>query len=583
LKYFKAVLEKFFNQLSNTNFIYCFNKLKINVIKLVRMKIKYIKNVILYTFFLFYFLVGLLTYDDYGIGIEEHTQLYSGAYWLNYIFNYLKISLLKEDVLKYLQSFFNDIDQLPDPKFYTYGPIFDVPTALIDIIINNQRTIKSYEYRHFLVFFIFYVTSIFVYKILAKRFNNFFLSLFGTVLYIFSPRIYGDSFHNNKDIIFFSFVVFSIYYSFKIFKKKKIKNILLFSIFASIATSTRIIGLFLPFSLILFLYLEKINYRLQSNIKYILMIIFSYLLFLYIHWPYLWEKPISSFIDFIQKSKIWIWKFGFLFNGEYIFSTSIPDSFIFIWIGISTPILNLILFLFGFFYIGKRLFNRLISIDQSKSNNCDFWRNTNEMKDYYIFFNLIAIISLLIFLSAPLANAWRHLYFLNFFIIYISSYFIMILYLAFKKYVHILVLTLSFLLIPNIYKIIIFHPYQSLYLNEILSSKKKNDFQIDREGLTRLDSIYKILSFEPNKEKIINIANASYLPYYRILDALDLKLQKRINFVGQEYNKADYIFDNYVYEVDPRYNDKYNVPSNFINIYELEIDGIRIYRIYKKK
>ena len=547
------------------------------------MKIQNIKNAIICTFFLFYFLVGLATYDDYGIGIEEHTQLYSGAYWLNYIFDYFKISLLKEDVLQYLKNFNNEIGQLPDPKFYTYGPIFDIPTALIDIIINNQRTIKNYEYRHFLVFFIFYLTSIFVYKLLLKRFNNFFLSLFGTVLYIFSPRIYGDSFHNNKDIIFFSFVVFSIYFSFKIFKKKKIKNILLFTIFASIATSTRIIGLFLPFSLILFLYLEKINYRSQSNIKYILMIIFSYLSFLYIHWPYLWEKPISSFIEFIQKSKIWIWKFGFLFNGEYVFSTSIPDSFIFIWIGISTPILNLILFLFGLSYMGRRLLNRFISIDQSKLFNCDFWRSINEMKDCYIFFNLITIVSLLIFLSAPLANAWRHLYFLNFFIIYISTYFVMILFLTFKKYVHILALILFFLLIPNIYKLIIFHPYQSLYLNEILSRKKKNDFQIDREGLTRLDSIYKILFLEPDKKKIINIANASYLPYYRIRDTLDLELQKRIKFVGQEYNQADYIFDNYVYEVDPRYNNKYNIPSNFIKVYELEIDGIRLYKIYKKK
>ena len=120
-------------------------------------------------------------------------------------------------------------------------------------------------------------------------------------------------------------------------------------------------------------------------------------------------------------------------------------------------------------------------------------------------------------------------------------------------------------------------------MNEILSRKKKNDFQIDREGLTRLDSIYKILFLEPDKKKIINIANASYLPYYRIRDTLDLELQKRIKFVGQEYNQADYIFDNYVYEVDPRYNNKYNIPSNFIKVYELEIDGIRLYKIYKKK
>ena len=198
-------------------------------------------------------MVGCFTYDDYGINIEEHTQLFSGIYWLNYTFEYLRIDLFKEDIIQYLKQFDDDANYLPNPGFYTYGPIFDVPTALIDLILKSQKTLINFEYRHFLVFSIFYLTSILVFKILMKRFNNFFTGFFGLLLYIFSPRIYGDSFHNNKDIIFFlSFVVFSIYFAFKIFEKKNLKNILLFSFFAAIATSTRIMGLFLPISLIFF-------------------------------------------------------------------------------------------------------------------------------------------------------------------------------------------------------------------------------------------------------------------------------------------------------------------------------------------
>ncbi len=547
------------------------------------METKNIKKSLIYSFFLFYFLIGCFTYDDYGVNIEEHTQLFSGIYWLNYTFEFLSIDLFKDDLLQYLKKFDDDASYLPNPSFYTYGPIFDVPTALIDVILNTQKNAINFEYRHFLVFSIFYLTSILVFKILIRRFNNFFVSFFGTLLYVFSPRIYGDSFHNNKDIIFLSFVIFSIFFAFKIFEKKKIKNILLFSLFAAIATSTRIMGLFLPISLIFFLFLNNLNDKSKSNLKYFLLIIFSYLFFLYIHWPYLWDSPITNFIDFIYKTKLWIWKLGFIFNGDYIYSTSVPDSFIFIWIGISTPILNLILFLIGFFYIGRRLILRFMSIEQTKLHKCDFWRGKREMKDNFIFFNLLVIISLLISLSVPLANAWRHLYFLNFFVIYISSYFVMILTIRFKKHFIKVVSVLFILLIPNIYKLIIFHPYQSLYLNEILSNKNKNNFQIDREGLTRLDSIYKILSLEPNNNTKIKIANASYLPYYRIKDALSENKRNRIEFVGQEYHLADYIYDNYVYEVDPRYNDKYNIPSNFKKVFELEINGVKMYKIYKKK
>ena len=121
-----------------------------------------------------------------------------------------------------------------------------------------------------------------------------------------------------------------------------------------------------------------------------------------------------------------------------------------------------------------------------------------------------------------------------------------------------------------------------MYFNEILNSKKKNSFLIDREGLTQLDSIHKILSITTNEKKI-NIANASFIPYYRTKDALSENNKNRVNFVGTEYNKADYIYNNYVYEVDPKYNKKYNIPPNFKKVYQLELNGVKMYEIYKKK
>jgi len=545
------------------------------------MKTKNKNNLIIYTFFGFYLLVGFITYEDYGINIEEHTQLNFGVYWLNYIVNFFEIDFLKEHVLGNFNKFFND-SGLPDPKIYKYyGPIFDVPTALADVIFNIQKTILYFQYRHLLVFLIFYLSSIVFFNLLIKRFNNFFMSFFGTAMYIFSPRFFGDSFHNNKDSIFFSFVVFSIFFAFKIFKKKKTKNILLFSLFAAIATSTRVMGLFLPVSLVIFLYLEKLNNKSISHIKYILIMLFSYLFFLVLHWPYLWESPISNFVEFISKSKHLIFSHYILFNGNYVLTTSLPDSFIFTWIGISSPILNLILFLLGFSFLSKRLFCRFILVDQAKNYESDFWRSLGEMKDYYVFFNFVSILSILVFLNVPLISGWRHLYFLNFFMIYIATYSVKIFTITFKKYVYSLFLCLFILLTPSIYKIIIFHPYQSLYLNEILNNKNKNNFLIDREGLTQLDSIYKILSLATDKEKV-NIANASFVPYYRIKDALSQSDKARVNFVGTEYNKADFIYDNYVYEVDPKYSKKYNIPSNFKKVYQLELNGIKMYEIYKR-
>ena len=163
--------------------------------------------------------------------------------------------------------------------------------------------------------------------------------------------------------------------------------------------------------------------------------------------------------------------------------------------------------------------------------------------------------------------------------IYISTFCLSYSFLKFKKNHNILKIIFIAFFSLNIYKIIIFHPYQSFYLNELV--KKKNNYLIDREGLTRLESINKILSFEKEKKQV-NLANSSFLPYYRIQDALSDKINNKIVFVGTDYSDADYIFNNFVYEVNPRFNDKYKIPQNFEQIYILEIDGIKIYEIYKK-
>ena len=63
---------------------------------------------------------------------------------------------------------------------------------------------------------------------------------------------------------------------------------------------------------------------------------------------------------------------------------------------------------------------------------------------------------------------------------------------------------------------------------------------------------------------------------------LDKKLRSKINIVGQNYSLADYIYTNNISEVDKKLNNKYDIPNNFIKIYNLIIDDLVIYEIYKK-
>ena len=145
--------------------------------------------------------------------------------------------------------------ELPDPNLFNfYGIIFDFPLALIETLLKLDDSKSYFELRHFSIFLIFFVSSIYFYKILKERFNNNLIIFLGLFLYIFTPRIFGDSFHNNKDILFLSILTISIGYLFKLFKKDNLKNLTLFCFFAALATSSRIMGIYLPIIFIYFIF-----------------------------------------------------------------------------------------------------------------------------------------------------------------------------------------------------------------------------------------------------------------------------------------------------------------------------------------
>ena len=60
------------------------------------------------------------------------------------------------------------------------------------------------------------------------------------------------------------------------------------------------------------------------------------------------------------------------------------------------------------------------------------------------------------------------------------------------------------------------------------------------------------------------------------------KKNKKIIIVGQSYKDADYIYNTNIYEIDPKYEDKYRIPKNFTLIKAKVIDEVVVYEIYKR-
>ena len=80
-----------------------------------------------------------------------------------------------------------------------------------------------------------------------------------------------------------------MFFYFKYLKKDNYLNLICFSIFCALSTSSRIIGLLIPISFIFLIFLEFLSYENKKKIfKKIIIFLVIYLLALFIHWPYLW-------------------------------------------------------------------------------------------------------------------------------------------------------------------------------------------------------------------------------------------------------------------------------------------------------
>ena len=139
------------------------------------------------------------------------------------------------------------------------------------------------------------------------------------MLYISSPRIFGDSFFNNKDIIFLSLVTIVFYYKFKLIDHFNYTNIIYFAFFSGLACSLRIVAIFIPFSflvLILFSILNRRHVLFYLKRTFIFLLIF--LMSLYLFWPYLWESPIKNLLYAVKIFSKYSLEIKMLFNGNYI-------------------------------------------------------------------------------------------------------------------------------------------------------------------------------------------------------------------------------------------------------------------------
>jgi len=530
-------------------------------------------------YFLAFFCLGLWIYRDYGFSVDEGLQRNIALKNLEFIAHFFKIT-----------SWLDGVEPLARPESVflgfadrDYGVVFELPAEILIRVFNVQGP-NIYYVRHLLTFATFFLATIYFYKTIQLRYKNSALSLLGTTILILSPRIFGDSFFNDKDLVFLSFFVIGTYTLTQLILYPCIKNALYHALACALAIDCRLMGVVLPvFTVGVFalLFIFKEVQRLQV-LKIVATYSLALIILIIVFWPWLWANPLEHFITAFKKFAHFRTVPYLHFQGEVISAKNLPWYYIPVWVGITTPVAYLAYFLIG-----------VIFIFQSAIKNQNLFKNQYEDLINLLYLGLtIGPVCMVIVLHSVLYNGWRHLYFIypSFVLICVAGiYYLLRLMDGKLVFKNIFRTFLICSLLHMGYWMLTWHPYQYLYFN-ILAGNWAKKYDVDYWAVAYIRPLRKILSQDQDK---------NYAIYNNM--KFDSKGNWILGYPDQTWWQAPYSWSNLLLEQKPithrseecsdyifvpereRRLQAYQNNPHFEKFDEVFVDGHLIYAVYKRR
>jgi hypothetical protein len=260
--------------------------------------------------------------------------------------------------------------------------------------------------------------------------------------------------------------------------------------------------------------------------------------------PYLWIDPfvkIYAIIVKFLKYDVSHTAGNLLFIGKYIPTNQVPWYYLPVWIGITTPVVYLLLFLTGIFFAAGNIVCRNHQIPEHR----------HDLQDLFVAGWILVPVAAAILFHSTLYDGWRHFYFLWPAMVYFAIHGLNVLFNRFEtgpeKWVNklskiLLILIIGIALIANTLSLVRHHPHQYCYFNTIAPDPSKN-FELDYWGLSYRDALEELVRTDHSDTLAVNVLN---LPGY--LNAFMLKPvdRKRIWFAAS-------IRENYSMRIDAFY------------------------------
>jgi tetratricopeptide (TPR) repeat protein len=490
-----------------------------------------------------------------------------------------------EKVYNYYVTRGEDKSALSDPEFKLnyYGQSFDLFTYTFNKIFKVDKT---YETNHIFISLAGFLTILFS-SSLASLLMGYRAGVITMILMFFAPRFLGHSFNNPLDIPFALGYVFTIYQVFRFLKKLphfSIPIAVWITLGIAWTISIRIGGLLLiPYTFFfagLYVIFHKWEFKLFSREGYlfirkglIFLVIISlsgYFLSL-LPWPYGLQRPVKNPFEALKLMSNISVAIRVLFNGNIIWSNKLPWYYISMNILYTVPVIILLGFILNpaVYRIYQKHFQTIFM--------------------FFLYFSVIFPLAYVVYKNSNVYGGWRHLLFVFPPMAVISGItFDSIARFLKSKYLK-YALTLIFLagLAHPIRHIIVNHPFEYIYFNELIGNVKKafgrfeNDYYLNslRQGSEWLIQNVVEKESKEREDKIIVATNASIGYYFRhYQDQVQTTYTRYYDRGAYDWDYAVY-FCNYINS----YQLKNNIWPPYKTIHTIDVDHVPICAVVKRE
>ncbi len=495
--------------------------------------------------FVFALIISLVTYKDYGMGWDEPGQRDPGVLSFNYIYHGSQ------------QLFLSPSDN--------HGAGYELLLVFIEkgLRLKDYKTI--FEMRHIVTNVFFLLSALSCYVLILRLFKDKWLASLGFIMLVLTPRIYGHSFINSKDMPFLCMVIITFTLCQIAFEKNNKWLFLLLGIACGYATSIRIMGVMYATFIIAFLVIDMIAdmKRKEKPTKQLInMALFSvgFCFLLYIAWPYIWKTPFKTFGESFSKMSHFAWKGAVLFQGEIIPAGKIPAMYFPTWFMISNPPLWLLIGFVGIVWVIVDFFKKPIT----------FFQNTVDRNWLLFLASFFIPIFAVIVLHSIIYDDWRHLYFVYPAFVLLGIYGIHKLWkgkikIAIQVACGIQILLVLAFMFTN-------HPFHYVYFNSLVSHDDeylRKNYELEYWGTSNKQALEYLLANDTSRA--IKVCATYKEPLENNIMMLPADQRKRFVWIN-EATQGDYFITNFRLHPD-------DYPSNNIE-YDIKVLNSTILCIY---